>query len=113
MKRLALHSALSARAGGDAVKVVADFDWDVPKTKTAKRLLEAMGLDGKVLIVTRRGDEIADKSFRNLPEARILDAGQLNTYDVLWSDAVVFAREALPSTGADVAEESADGEEEE
>ena len=70
-------------------------------------------LDGKVLIVTRRGDEIADKSFRNLPEARILDAGQLNTYDVLWSDAVVFAREALPSTGADVAEESADGEEEE
>ena len=117
MKRLALYSALSVRAAADAVKVVSAFDWDAPKTKTARGLLAAMGLDGKVLVVTRYGDEIAEKSFRNLPEARILDAGQLNTYDVLWSDAVIFAREALPSTGAaqapGAAEQATNGEEEE
>ena len=51
MKRLALRSALSARASEEAVMVIEDFDWSAPKTKQAVTLLEAMGAGGKSLVV--------------------------------------------------------------
>jgi len=99
MKRLALRSALSARASEQAVKVVENLGWERPKTKQAVALLEAMGLDGKVLVVLGRGDVAAGLSFRNLARVRTVEPGHLTAYDVLWSDDVVFTTETLGLAG--------------
>lgn len=95
MKKLALRSALSARASEGAVKVVDQFDWDVPKTKDAVALLDAAGITGKALVVLNQNQTTAERSFRNLPNVVLCGSGQLNTYDVLWSDTVVFSNAAL------------------
>ena len=103
MKALALHSALSARASEGAVKVVDDFDWEAPKTKRADGLLEEIGAGGKALVVLDRDEAAAARSFRNLSRVVLGRAGYLNTYDVLWSETVVFSRRALEqTTGAPV-----------
>ena len=67
MKRLALRSALSARAAEGAVKVIDQFDWEAPKTKQATALLDGLGVDGKALVVIGGPDVSAERSFRNLP----------------------------------------------
>jgi large subunit ribosomal protein L4 len=97
MRRLALRSALSARASEGAIKVVETLEWAEPKTKTAKSLLEAIGAEGKTLVVLSRSDRTAQKSFRNLRGVAIVDPGQINTYDVLWSDVVVFTTDTVGS----------------
>jgi len=99
MKRLALLSALSARASEEAVMVVDDVDWATPKTKQAVRLLEAMNANGKTLMVLTALDGAAGKSFRNLPEVRMVEPGHLTPYDVLWSDQVVFTSHTVGSVG--------------
>lgn len=99
MKRLALRSALSARAAESAVKVVDDIDWSSPKTKQAVSLLEAMDVQGKTLVVLTQLDGSAGKSFRNLPEVRLVEPGYLTAYDVLWSDQVVFTSHTVGSVG--------------
>jgi len=93
MKRLALRSALSARAAGGQIKVVEGFDWDAPKTSRATALLSAMEAGGKVLLVLDRSDDIAYLSLRNVENVVIND--QLNPYDVLWADTVVFTADTL------------------
>ena len=95
MKRLALRSALSARAAEGAVKVIDQFDWDAPKTKLAITLLSEIGAGNKALVVLGGPHVAAERSFRNLPNVVTCRAGQLNTYDVLWSDTVLFSNEAL------------------
>lgn len=99
MKRLALLSALSARASEEAVRVVDDIDWATPKTKQAVALLESMDAGGKTLLVLSQLDGVAGKSFRNLPEVRMVDPGHLTPYDVLWSDQVVFTTHTVGSVG--------------
>jgi len=99
MKRLALRSALSARASESAVKVVDDIDWSIPKTKQAVSLLEAMEAGGKTLVVISQLDGAAGKSFRNLPQVRLVEPGHLTAYDVLWSDQVVFTTHTVDSVG--------------
>jgi large subunit ribosomal protein L4 len=99
MKRLALRSALSARAAESAIKVVDDIDWASPKTKQAVALLEAMGASGKTLLVLTQLDGSAGKSFRNLPDVRLVEPGHLTAYDVLWSDQVVFTSHTVGSVG--------------
>ena len=99
MKRLALRSALSARASESAVKVVDDIDWSAPKTKQAVSLLEAMDAGGKTLVVLSQLDGAAAKSFRNLSKVRMVEPGQLTAYDVLWSDDVVFTSHTVGSVG--------------
>jgi large subunit ribosomal protein L4 len=108
MKRLALRSALSARAAADAVKVVEMFDWDQPKTKSAVNLLKGMGIEGKALFVFSQSDHIAERSVRNLPNVNALSVGQLNTYDVLWADAIVFTNDTIGMVGGGSFEVSAD-----
>jgi large subunit ribosomal protein L4 len=108
MKRLALHSALSARAGESAVKVVDGFDWETPKTRRAKALLAGMEAGGKTLLVVGKGDETAIKSFRNLPEVIIVNPGHVTTYDVLWASTVVFTTETLGHAGGAGAYEASD-----
>lgn len=108
MKRLALRSALSVRAAADAVKVVESFDWEAPKTKSALALLEGMGLEGKTLFVLAPSDRVAERSVRNLPEVNVLTVGQLNTYDVLWADVVVFTGDTVGMVGGGGFEVTAD-----
>ena len=93
MKRLALRSALSTRAADGQIRVVEGFDWDAPKTKRAIELLSAMEVGGKVLIVLDHSDDVAYLSLRNVENVVIND--QLNPYDVLWADTVVFTAETL------------------
>ncbi len=98
MKRLALRSALSDRAAESKVMVVANWGFDAPSTKAAKTALADLGVTGRVLVVLDRDDELAWKSMRNLPMVHLLAADQLNTYDVLVSDYVVFTTSSLPSS---------------
>ena len=100
MVQLALRSALSDRASEGKVVVVDRWGWDTPSTKAAKDALDALGLDGRVLIVLTRADEEAYKSFRNLPDVQLMLQGELNAYDVLCNDWVVFTSETLPGTAA-------------
>ena len=96
MKRLALRSALSARAADGQIKVVETFDaWDVPKTKNAVALLSAMGVTGKVLLIAEDHERTAIKSFRNLDHVTAINLGQANTYDVLWADTVIMSKGTL------------------
>jgi len=96
MKRLALRSALSARAAEGQIKVVETFDvWDVPKTKNAVSLLAAMGITGKVLLLAEDHERIAITSFRNLDHVIASNLGQANTYDVLWADTIVMSKGTL------------------
>ncbi|HJQ76425.1 MAG TPA: 50S ribosomal protein L4 [Acidimicrobiia bacterium] len=99
MKRLALRSALSARASESAIMVVEELDWSAPKTKQAVKLLDAMGVTGKTLVVMTQLDASAGKSFRNLAEVRLVEPGHLTAYDVLWSDQVVFTSHTVGSVG--------------
>lgn len=95
MKRLALRSALSDRAADERIIVVEGWDFDAPSTSSAVRKLEALGAAGRVLVVLERDDHSALKSFRNLQRVHTLPADQLNTYDVLVSDVVVFTTASL------------------
>ena len=100
MVRLALKSALSDRAADGRVVVVDGWTFEAPKTRDAVAALAALGVEGRVLVVVDRGDENAWKSFANLPAVHVLSTGELNAYDVLVSDFVVFTRDTLPSTQA-------------
>jgi len=97
MIQLALRSALSDRAAMERVVVIESWGFTAPRTKDAVAALKALGVDGKVLVVLAYGDEVARKSFRNLPEVHVLLAGELNAYDVLCSDWVVFTSDTLPT----------------
>lgn len=92
----ALRGALSDRARNNRIHAVTEFvPGQIPSTKNAKAFLETLTDRKKVLIVTGREDETGIKSVRNLPGVHILPPDQLNTYDVLHADDVVFSIEAL------------------
>ena len=98
MKAAALRGALSDRAANERVYVVTSFvEGDLPKTKDALALLNKVtdGATRNVLVVTSRDDELSWKSLRNVPFVHLLAEDQLNTYDVLASDYVVFTQAAL------------------
>jgi large subunit ribosomal protein L4 len=96
MIRLALRSALSDRAAQGRVAVVDSWPWDTPSTRDAKGALAALGFEGRVLLVLSRSDAEAYKSFRNLPGVQILLAPELNAYDILCNDWIVFTSDTLP-----------------
>jgi large subunit ribosomal protein L4 len=93
---LALRSALSDRANEGKVIVVDDWGWDTPSTKSAKQALAALGVEGKVLVVVGRDDAAAALSFRNLTEVQLIAPAELNAYDVLCNDVIVFTQASLP-----------------
>jgi large subunit ribosomal protein L4 len=95
-RRLALRSALSDRHAGGDVLVLDALEFDAPRTKRAVELLARLELgDRKLLLVVEGTEDAAIRSFRNLPKVHLLAWDQLNTYDVLYSDTVVFTRGAL------------------
>jgi large subunit ribosomal protein L4 len=103
MVQLALRSALSDRASEGKVAVVDAWDFASPKTREAREALEALGLSGKVLVVITRDDEAAYRSFRNLADVDVMLDSELNAYDILCNDWVVFTRATVPGaaqTGA-------------
>jgi large subunit ribosomal protein L4 len=102
MKAAALHGALSDRTSHGRLAVVSAFvEGDEPSTKEALAVLRtAVGVTGArllrpVLVVVSAGDAVTQKSLRNIERVRVLASGQLNTYDVLASDNVVFTQAAL------------------
>jgi large subunit ribosomal protein L4 len=99
MIALALKSALSDRANEGKVIVVDSWHFEKPSTRQAVAALKSLGIEQGALIVLSRDDETAFKSFRNLPEVQLCFVGELNTYDVLVNDWVVFTQATLP--GAD------------
>jgi large subunit ribosomal protein L4 len=100
MIKLATRSALSDRFAEDKVVVVDDWGFDAPSTKADLSALSAIGVDGKVLVVLPAGDEVAWKSFRNLPEVQLLSATELNAYDILCNDWIVFTTDTVPGAGS-------------
>jgi large subunit ribosomal protein L4 len=96
MVKLALRSALSDRAAEGKVVVVDSWNFDAPKTKDAKASLAALGIDGKALIVVDVNDTNTIRSFLNLPEVQLIEVAELNAYDVLCSDWVIFSKSTLP-----------------
>jgi len=100
MVRLALRSALSDRAAEGNVLVVDAWPFEAPSTKQAVAALAALGCaEGRTLVVLGDDDAVAWKSFRNL-KGRVhpILARELNAYDVLVADRVVFTRETLPTS---------------
>ena len=100
MNRLALCSALSDRAQSERVVVVDQWQFDTPKTKDALTALENLDLEGKVMMVVAASDDATIRSFRNLPSVQLVQAAELNAYDVLCSDWLVFTAETLPGANS-------------
>jgi large subunit ribosomal protein L4 len=101
MIKLALASALSDRQNEGKVVVVSEWGFDKPNTKSAVAALNAIGVDGKILVVLAAGDVVAKKSFANLPNVQSITTGELNAYDVLCNDWVVFTQATLPTEQKD------------
>jgi large subunit ribosomal protein L4 len=96
MKAAALRGALSDRAREGRVHVVSAFvDGDAPKTKAALATLTSVSQAKRVLVVLDRDDVLNWVSLRNAPQVHLIEAGQLNTYDVLVADEVIFTETAL------------------
>ncbi|MGH3773749.1 MAG: 50S ribosomal protein L4 [Pseudonocardiaceae bacterium] len=97
MKAAALRGALSDRARDGRVHVVSELvSGDAPSTKAARAFLAVLSSRGaRLLVVISRADDVSRRSVRNLPSVHVLTSDQLNTYDVLSSDDVVFTTDAL------------------
>lgn len=105
--RLALCSALSDRAAEGRVMVVERWPFPQPRTKDALAALAALRLDGRLMIVSGPEDVIAERCFANLTDVQLMRVGELNAYDVLCHDWVVFTDASLPGATAHAAEPSA------
>ena len=114
MKAAALRGALTDRARHNRVHVVSGvIEGDTPSTQAAKGLFAKISERKNLLLVIDRADQAGWLSARNLPQVHVLDPGQLNTYDVMVSDDVVFTQAALESFVAarTTATETAEGSE--
>jgi|TARA_B110000438_G_scaffold90301_1_gene89799 large subunit ribosomal protein L4 len=100
MIQLALNSALSDRAQSERLVVVDAWKFATPKTKDALQAIEALELVGKLLIVVDEQDQIAARSFRNLPNVQLVQRNELNAYDILCCDWLVFTQATLPGSEA-------------
>jgi large subunit ribosomal protein L4 len=96
MVQLALRSALSDRAMNGKVVVVDSWNWSAPSTKAAVKSLTDLNVTGSVLVVIDRDDENTIKSFRNLQHVQLVERAELNAYDVLCNDFIVFSSATLP-----------------
>lgn len=96
MKAAALRGALSDRARDGRITVITELvSGDVPSTKAASSALKSLDLAGHLLLVVARDEAATVLSLRNLPEVHLIYPDQLNTYDVLVSDQVIFTSSAL------------------
>ncbi len=95
-RKLALFSALTAKARDNELIVVEDLDFDIPKTKQIVGILKSLGIDGgSCLIVVPKSDKIVWKSARNIPYVKVMASAELNAYEVLRPNKILLTREAL------------------
>ena len=94
-RRLALKSALSAKAQQTAVIVIDEIKMDAPKTKEFAAFLAAVGADCKALVVTAAADNNVVKSGRNIPGCEVTFANLLNVYDIVNATKLVVDKAAL------------------
>ena len=95
VKRLALKSALSAKAQSDQIIVIDEIKMDEIKTQSFKAFLDAVGATGKALVVTAAHDENVIKSGRNIPGCQVTFANLINVYDILNAKSFVVDKAAL------------------
>ena len=95
VKRLALKSALSAKAQAEEIVVIDAIKMDSIKTKTFKTFLNAVGVNGKALVVTAENDAIVVKSAANIPGVMVTFANLINVYDILNAKKLVVDQAAL------------------
>ena len=97
VRKVALRSVVAGRLQEGSVIVVEDFAFEKPKTKQAIEFLKNLGLENeKVLIVVPELEENTYKSFRNLPNVKLLEIEGLNVYDMLCYDKCIFFKSTLP-----------------
>ena len=96
IKRIAIRSALSDRAGAERINVIQDLEMEQPKTATLAAMLKNMDRPGRhTLLVLPAGGNTVYKSARNIKGVRVLRSHELNAYTVLWADNLVFTEKAL------------------
>lgn len=96
VKRLARKSALTYKAAEENIRVLENFDFEAPKTKQFKAIMDSMELTGKkVLLVLPDHNQNIYLSGRNLPKTQVVQAENLNTYDILNADMLVFTEQAV------------------
>ena len=95
VKRLAMKSALSAKAAADEIIVIDKIEFDEIKTAKAAEMLKAIGSERKALIVLPEVDEKVIKSARNIPGVKTAQVNELNVYDILNADKLIIAKDAL------------------
>lgn len=95
VRRLALKSALSAKAAEGKILVLDELKLAAPRTKEMLRIMANLGIAGPVLLVTATKDENTLKSARNLPDVKTITVEGLNTYDILAHDTLLITRDAL------------------
>lgn len=96
MRRAALRSALSVKAGADEIVVLEALTMDAPKTKVFKQTLADLGLDsGSVLVILPERDLAVEKSISNLPQAKSLLSGNLNIQDLLSHDRLLLPQASV------------------
>lgn len=94
--RKALASALSDRVQSERLVVVNEWSFSAPKTKDAMAVMSALELSGRVVLVIGDNDDVAARSFRNIAGVQLLQKSELNAYDILCSDWLVFSTATLP-----------------
>jgi large subunit ribosomal protein L4 len=100
MVKIALQSALSDRANEGKIVVVDSWNFSTPKTSEGIAALAALGISGRVLVVVRRDEINTIRSFRNIPHVQLIEVGELNAYDILCNDMIVFTKATLPDSNA-------------
>ena len=95
VRRLAIRSALSAKAADGRIAVLERLDLAEPKTGALAKVLRAVASSGSVLLVTAGPEAVIERSAANLPHVRVAAATALNVHDVLASDRLIFTRDAL------------------
>ena len=99
-RRLALYTALSAKARDNELVVIDDLNFDVPKTRQMVSILKALNIDNSsCLIVIPKANETVWKSARNIPSVKVMTSTELNAYEVLRPKKVLLTKEALSSIG--------------
>ncbi len=99
-RKVALLSALAAKARDNELIVVEDLNFDIPKTKQMVGLLKALRIDGSsCLIVLSKANETVWKSARNIPSVKVMVSAALNAYEVLRPEKILLTKEALSNIG--------------
>lgn len=116
MKRGALRSAMTDALRSGKLALITELAFEEPKTKRAQEVLDALGLDGKVLVVLAEPEDVVERSFRNLQHVRLTFARNLSVYEVVAADRVLLTQSAVETleelgTTGTVAETAPEAEE--